>query len=283
MHRALCQLALRLLAGLAGLILFSGTATAEQKPLWEAGAGFGVVNFPDYRGSDERSSFALPIPYFVYRGEFLRVDRESIRGRLFESERWELDISLNGSVPVDSDENEAREGMDDLEPTLELGPVLKYHAWQSADEQMRVELRLPLRAAINTEFEHVGWITQPQVNLDVADPFGYTGWQLGLHTGPIFGDADFHQYFFGVEPEFARPGRPAYDADSGYAGAQVTAALSKRFGKMWLGGFVKWDTLDGAAFEDSPLVRDKSNFTAGFAVSWVLKVSDELVEVSKED
>ena len=62
MHRALCQLALRLLAGLAGLILFSGTATAEQKPLWEAGAGFGVVNFPDYRGSDERSSFALPIP-----------------------------------------------------------------------------------------------------------------------------------------------------------------------------------------------------------------------------
>ncbi len=27
---------------------------AEQHPLWEAGAGLTVLDFPDYRGSDER-------------------------------------------------------------------------------------------------------------------------------------------------------------------------------------------------------------------------------------
>lgn len=268
----------------AGLLcLYSGLVAAEQKPLWEAGVGIGVVNFPDYRGSDERSSFVLPIPYFVYRGEFLKVDRDSVRGRLFESDRLKLDVSLNGSVPVDSDDNDAREGMDDLDPTLELGPVLKYHAWQSQDRKYQLDLRLPVRAAITSEIEHIGWIAQPQVNLDVRSPLGYDGWKLGLLAGPIFGDSEYHDYFYGVDPQFARPGRPAYEADSGYAGAQVIAALSKRFPKMWVGGFVKWDTLDNAEFEDSPLVRDSSNLTAGFAVSWVLKVSERLVEVESEE
>lgn len=270
-----------LIAGL--LSFFCSQAAAEGKPLWEAGAGIGVVNFPDYRGSDERSTFVLPIPYFVYRGEFLKVDRDSVRGRLFESERLKLDVSLNGSVPVDSDDNEAREGMDDLDPTLEVGPVLKYHAWRSEDETMQLDLRFPLRAVISTEPEHIGWIAQPQLNLDILNPFGYKGWKLGLLTGPVFGDEEYHDYFYGVDPQFARPGRPAYEADGGYAGAQVIAALSKRFPKMWVGGFLKWDTLDGAEFEDSPLVKDKSNFTAGFAITWVLKVSEELVDVSEED
>lgn len=254
-------------------------AAAEQKPLWEAGAGFAVVDFPDYRGSDERSTFAFPVPFFIYRGEFLKVDRNSVRGRLFESERLKLDISLNGSVPVDSDDNEARKGMDDLEPTIEVGPVLKYHWWTSTDKKYQLDLRVPVRAVISSDIEHVGWVAQPQLNLDVKDPFGHQGWKLGLLTGPLFGDDKYHNYFYGVEPQFARPGRPAYEASGGYAGAQVIAALSKRYEKMWVGGFVKLDTVDGAEFEDSPLIKDNTNFTAGFAISWILKTSERLVEV----
>lgn len=264
------------------LMLLPFAAQAGQKPLWEAGAGIAAVNFPDYRGSDERSTFVLPIPYFVYRGEFLKVDRDSVRGRLFETERLKLDISLNGSVPVDSDDNRAREGMDDLDPTLEIGPILKYHAWQSADSRYQLDLRLPVRAVISTEPEHVGWVAQPQVNLDIRDPLDQPGWKLGLLAGPLLGDADYHDYFYGVDAREVRPGRPAYEADGGYAGAQVIMALSKRFEKRWVGGFIKWDTLSGAEFEDSPLVRDKSSFTAGFAISWVLKVSEQLVEVEDD-
>lgn len=58
--------------------------------------------------------------------------------------------------------------------------------------------------------------------------------------------------------------------------------MSKRFEKYWLGGFIKWDTLDGAEFEDSPLVRDKSQFTAGIAISWVLKVSEKSVSEERD-
>ncbi|MBE0620122.1 MAG: MipA/OmpV family protein, partial [Burkholderiales bacterium] len=49
-------------------------ARAEQLPLWEAGAGAAALSFPDYRGSNERQSWLLPVPYIIYRGEFLQAD-----------------------------------------------------------------------------------------------------------------------------------------------------------------------------------------------------------------
>ncbi|MGB1580716.1 MAG: MipA/OmpV family protein [Nevskiales bacterium] len=264
------------LASLA-LLFFVVPGQAAEKPLWELGAGIGVLDFPDYRGSDERSSYVLPIPYVVYRGEIFKVDRDSIRGELFESQRLDLDISLNGSIPVDSDDNEARRGMDDLEPTVEIGPELNIHLLTRPDQGYALDLRLPLRAVISTEFEHVGWIAQPKLNLDVLNPLGYLGWRLGLQTSVLFGDRQYHAYFYDVAAEFALANRPAYEADAGYSGAQAIASLSKRFPKFWLGGFVKWDSVDGAKFEDSPLVRKQSHFTAGLAVSWIFKISDQLV------
>ncbi len=258
-------------------LVLAASARAEPQPLWELGAGLGAISFPDYRGSDERSSYVLPIPYFIYRGEKLKVTRDSVSGRLLEAERLVVDLSLNGSVPVDSDDNEARAGMPDLDPTIELGPILKVPLLVSAQKKYQLDFRLPVRAIISSELEHVGWISQPQLNLDLADPFGYQGWRLGLVAGPLFGDGQYHDYFYSVTPQFARPGRPAYSADGGYAGSQLIAALSRRYPRFWVGGFVKWDTLDGAVFADSPLVRDRSFFTGGFAVSWIFKVSETAV------
>ena len=79
------------------LVLLATIATptlADQLPLWEAGAGISVIQFPDYRGSDERQFYALPIPYFVYRGDFLKVDRNKIRGLFFARDWAELDMSV---------------------------------------------------------------------------------------------------------------------------------------------------------------------------------------------
>jgi outer membrane protein len=52
------------LAGLLGL----NVCHAELLPLWEVGAGVGVLNLPDYRGAESRSNYVLPVPYFIYRG-----------------------------------------------------------------------------------------------------------------------------------------------------------------------------------------------------------------------
>ncbi len=273
---------LRPALALISLSAICGPLPAAPLPLWELGAGIVAIDFPDYRGSDERSTYALPFPYVIYRGKFLSVDRDRVRGRLFETERYELDVSLNGSVPVDSDDNAAREGMPDLDPTLELGPVLEVHLLRAGKHKHELDLRLPVRAVITSDLEHIGWIAQPQLNLDIADPFGRQGWRLGLVAGPLFGSREYHNYFYGVAPQFARPGRPAFNADSGYAGSQFIAALSKRYSRYWIGGFVKWDSLSNASFEDSPLVKDRSFFTAGFAISRTFKVSKTLVEADDQ-
>jgi MipA family protein len=254
-------------------------AWAEEKPLWELGAGFTVLQFPAYRGSDEDRLFVLPVPYVVYRGQFLKADRQGIRATFFDSDRAEVSLSLAASPPVSSDRVDAREGMPDLEPTVEIGPSLNLRLWRSADERVRLRTRLPLRAGFTLEGQPVstGWQFIPQLNLDWRDPAGLNGWTLGMYAGPVYSDRRQHRYFYAVKPPEALPGRPAYDPDGGYAGTQMLAALWKRFPGWWVGGFVRYDSLAGAVFEDSPLVRKKDYFAAGFAVTWVFGESSQKV------
>ena len=274
-----------LIAAFAALTgLTASSCRAEQLPLWEAGVGIAAISLPDYRGSNERQAWVLPYPYIVYRGEFLQADERRVRGLFFKSDRLELDVSVNGSVPVDSNENDARRGMPDLDGTLEIGPALNVLLTQSEHSKSRLELRLPVRAVLASDFSYVrqvGWVFHPHLNLDVADPLGYAGWNLGLLAGPLVTDRRYNRYFYGVEQPFATANRPAYGAGGGYAGTQLIAALSKRYRQFWVGGFVKWDTLNGAAFADSPLVKDKQGVSAGFSIAWVLGESKTRVETKR--
>ena len=256
-------------------------AHADQLPLWEAGVGVAAVNFPDYRGADERTTYVLPIPYFIYRGDVFRIDREGVRGLFFKSENVELDISLNAAIPVESEDNQARQGMPDLDPTLEIGPTLDFTLYRGANRHSALELRLPLRAVIATDFTHArsaGFVFQPQLNLDLHELTPLSGWRVGAAIGPVFGDRRHHEYFYGVEPAFATATRPAYDAKAGYGGTQLTLSTSRRFPHFWVGAFIRYDYLGGAVFRDSPLVRQDYALAGGFAVSWIFARSGKLVE-----
>jgi len=258
-------------------------AHADRLPLWEAGAGVAALSFPDYRGSNERQFWLLPFPYIVYRGEFLQADERRTRGLFHKTDRFEIDVSINGSVPVDSGKNDARQGMPNLDGTVEIGPGLNIKLMETADRRTRMELRLPLRAVFATDFSHVrqaGWVFQPQVNADIRDPLGYAGWNLGLLAGPVFSNQRYNSYFYSVEPAFATAARPAFNAVGGYGGVQMIAALSKRYPQFWVGAFVKLDSLQGAAFADSPLVKDKQAVAAGFSIAWILGESKTRVEVA---
>jgi len=261
-------------------LVYASCAYGEDKPLWELGAGFSVLDFPDYRGSDERTTYVLPIPYAIYRGKLLKADRDRVQGLFLDTDRLDLQLSIRGSVPVDSSRNSARQGMPDLDPTLEIGPSLEIMLYGNDQSNIRIDLRLPARTVIATDLSHshnVGWVFQPQINIDFRNtPLG-KDWNLGFGFGPVFGDKRYHNYYYGVAPEFANSRRPAYDADSGYAGAQATAAISHRFGRMWFGGFARWDSVSGAIFESSPLIRQENNLTAGLAFTWVLSESQQRV------
>lgn len=267
------------IAAATALALAALAANAAELPLWEAGVGVAALAFPDYRGSSQSSTYVLPAPYFVYRGEIFKADRHGLRGIFFKTDRLDLNLSVGASLPVDSEDNRAREGMPDLKPSVEAGPSLDVHLWRTADQRSKLDLRLPLRAAVTVESDprYIGLQFFPHLNVDVQDPAGMGGWNLGVLAGPVFTDSRYNRYFYSVAPEHATAARPAYEPGSGYAGMQFIVALSKRFPKFWIGGFARYDTLRGAAFEESPLVTSKRYAAGGIGISWILGESSQRV------
>ena len=259
---------------------------AELRPEWEFGLGATAFTFPDYRGSDESRGYLLPFPYLIYRGDVLRVDRQGVRGVFFESERVEFDLSISGAPPVDSSKNRAREGMPDLDPTFEIGPRLNVILSRSPDRSKALTFRLPLRAVIATDLSYAdaqGWLANPSLTYDSRPHFLEGRWRLGLQAGLLYATDRYHRYFYGVDEAFAAPERPAYHARGGYSGAALAASLTRRFRKVWVGGFVRYESLKGVAFDDSPLMRRDSAFSAGIAIAYVFAESDRKVEVDVED
>jgi outer membrane protein len=254
---------------------------ADQLPLWELGVGLTALDFPDYRGSDQRSGYVLPLPFVAYRGDFFKVDHDGVRGLFLKTDAVELDVSLNASIPVNSANNRARQGMPDLDPTLQIGPSVNFTLYRGPTGKSAVQLKLPVRAVIATDFTHAhdeGFVFEPQLTLDAHQLTPLSGWRAGVAVGPLFGDSRYHGYYYSVAPAFATPSRPAYTAPGGYGGTQLTLSTSRRFPSWWVGAFARWDWLNGAVFEDSPLVKRQQAFSFGLAVSWVFKRSATLVE-----
>ena len=271
----------KLFALALALALDAGAACGQGLPLWELGGGAAVVRIPDYRGSEEVRNYVLPVPWVVYRGEFLRADRDGLRASLFDSDRASVNLSVNGSVPVDSDDNRARQGMDDLRPLLELGPVVNLHLIGNARQNAQLDLRLPVRAAFQFRdgLRDVGYIAAPQLNLDLRWPSATapSRWNLGMLVEVPFSDRRLNGYFYNVSPTEVTATRPAYTSGSGFGGWQAVAALSRRVDRWWFGGFIKYDDVSDAVFSDSPLVTQRRQFSAGFAVSYVFARSSTLV------
>jgi outer membrane scaffolding protein for murein synthesis (MipA/OmpV family) len=267
---------------LAALIAFGAgsNAAAEQKPLWELGLGAAVLNGPDYRGAQGRSTFVLPLPYVVYRGKFLRAEDNTLRGLLHKSDWLEINFSVGGATPVKSNSTDSRQGMPDLDPALEIGPSANYTLAGSEHGPWQMQLRLPLRAVISgnsSSIDYRGLVLNPNVSFDTREWPGH-GWRLGMSIGPMFGDAKNHRYYYEVKAKYATPERPEYDADGGYAGMRANMAISNRVGDVWLGGYVRYDNVAGAVFDGSPLVGRQNGVSAGVAFALIFKKSTRMIE-----
>lgn len=262
-----------LLVALTGAaILAHNQAFAEKTllPKWEAGIGAVSATFPFYPGSDQNETLTLPIPFFVYRGDFLRADREGVRGVFFETDRLEINASFNGTLPVDNDNNDAREGMPDLDALIEFGPSVKYSFIEKPVYSLR--LLIPIRAAISVgdSLKYQGLVFNPKVRLS------HSGWvkdaQVNLAFGGLWGWDGVNDYFYEVDAEFATRQRPAYRARDGYIGSELSASviyqLSPRL-RLFCGA--NWLSTSRSANNNSPLHLQDNNysFAAGFVYSLV--------------
>ena len=151
---------------LGAIVLLSvTTALAEQKPLFELGVAGGVGYVPDYPAAGQNHFNGIALPFPIYRGDFIRSDSKGLlRGRLIHSQNFELDVSFSGSLDADSDDNDARRGMPDLDYMAEVGPRLQW-TFARAARWARMDLELPVRAVFSTDFssvEHRGFLIEPQ-------------------------------------------------------------------------------------------------------------------------
>ncbi len=263
---------------LAVLLVFP-CALFAAKPVWEIGGGVGFYHAPHYLGADQSATYVVPIPYFVYRGEYFRSDSGGLMSRIYDSDRLKLRLSLGGSLPVPRGDNDAREGMPDLDLVLEVGPTLQYRIAREGDHALYLEL--PVRGALSVGGggRYQGVLSNPRLNYR----YDSDTWLVKASFGPEYASRTYHGYFYDVEPRYATVDRPAYRADGGYIGTRSSFSAGRRFGNLFTGGFVHYFHLGSAENEDSPLMRRSSYLSAGFALSWVFAESDGQVGSDRDE
>ena len=254
----------------------------DGKPLWEFGVGAFSGWLPDYPAAGQNTVRTIAVPVPIYRGEIWRVggeeNRGAVSGRFINKDRYEFDVSLSGAFPVDSGSNNARRDMPDLDFLFGIGPQLIFKLINEPGHR-KLNLNLQARAVYSTDFSSIdsrGYVFNPKLNYTRKH---VTDLDLKVFTsvGPIFATEKLMDYFYQVDPEFVTPTRPAYDADAGYLGSNMTLGVSKRFNKrfrLMLGTRLGIHT--GATNDDSPLFKDELNVSVFSAFIWSIYQSEEL-------
>lgn len=245
-----------------------------EKSLWELGLGAGALVQPHYPGSSQHQARGLGLPYVVYRGDVLRIgDGQSARAVAAENSFYELSLSFAAAFDADSDGNDLREGMTDLDFIFEVGPQLVFSLADFRYDDTsysEVELSLQARAALSTDFgsvDHHGYVFEPMLRYR---HYGLFAPQLegSISIRPVWATRDVHGYFYDVEPEFANGTRPRYEAASGYFATGVNFSGTWHINdKARLFAGVQTSFHHGAENRDSPLFED--DFTVGVAVGFL--------------
>lgn len=265
---ALAPLALS--TALCSVIPAAAQELSSDLPLWEVG-GFGVgVSQQAYPGSDQQIKRGLALPYLVYRGEFLRADRETAGLRALKTQDFELDVGVAGSFGAGSDDIEARRGMPKLGTLVEFGPRLK---WDFSDSPSAAawRLELPLRGVfdLSDRAKYRGLAFEPRL---VFQRRANAGWSYMTSVSAIVADQRLAHTFYGVDPIYASVNRPSYAAKSGLVAWRLSASFSRSLSQNWrLFGFGRIDTVNGAANEQSPLIKRThgASVGVGLAYTWL--------------
>ena len=253
--------------------------TARTAPLWEIGIGGGVLYGADYPAADEQRVRGLGLPYVVYRGDVFRLGDDSLaRGLIVDEDFLEIDISVDASFDVDSDNNLARRGMPDLDYLFEVGPQAIFDLGNVAGG--KVTLGVPARAVFSTDFRQIdyrGVIIDPELSYARPGLFG-TRFGFSASLGIAYAQERLQDYFYGVDPEFRIAGRPAHDASGGYLGTNLTIGfafpVSERL-VVYAGSQLSFH--GSAANSESPLYRDRFNWSIGSGLTLSLYESETRV------
>lgn len=260
----------------------AGAAT-NGLPKWELGV-FGLASrVPFYRGSDEYRWYAFPVPYFVYRGEYIKADREGVRGMFYKGYRFEMELSMSGNPPVKG-EGGIRAGMPELDPLIELGPAARLFLY-SGQKVKSVFLEAAGRGVFSIDTDdlspdYMGLRSSLSLVFAGLKPGKDSPWTAGFKTGLEFADRDYNGYFYDVEEAYVTTDRPYYRSEGGYGGIAASGWISRTlFDGVSVAMYVRLDNVGGAIYEESPLVGARNSYMVGAGFTW--KIAQSKLQVQR--
>lgn len=254
----------------------------DDKALWEMHlAGFARYG-QAYPASDESQVNVIPLPFPVYRGRFLRIGDDTekpVRTRIFRRDRIKLDLDFGLNFPVDSNDIDERIGMPDLDLLAEAGPELELQfsrGFWGGD----AFLALQARGAISLDGLDPTWRGMVlSTELKHKRPLGNSRTELLTRLTPEFASSDYMDFFYGVAPEYALPGRPAYKAKSGYLGTKLSFVVKHEFSDNFeVRSGLKFGFYSGAENRESPLFTTSTTSNAYIAFLWKFWESERRAE-----
>jgi len=242
-------------------------------PLWEIGAVGLTAAQSAYPGSSESVRLALAVPYVIYRGEYFRLDRHSAGFRAIHRPDFELDIGFSGSLGSRASDTVARQGMDDLGTLIEFGPRMRWNlSAPSAPGQWRFEL--PLRGVfdLSNSAAYRGMVLEPELKYSYR---GKEGWNWGAGISAIAADQSMQSLLYSVTAAQATASRAAYQAQAGLMALRLSGSLSYPLSSdARLLVFGRVDSVQGAANQASPLVRQNTGTSVGAVLAYTWKQSE---------
>ncbi|MEM9380103.1 MAG: MipA/OmpV family protein [Planctomycetota bacterium] len=219
-----------------------------ELPIWSVGAGAIVATRP-YGGGRTR---VVPIPVIRYQGERLTVEGPFARYRLAQ---WE-NVRFTGLLRYrfdgyESDDGDVLDGME-RDDTLDAG----------------VRSTIRLKGGTDIRLDAVTDLLGRHEGVEIGATIGRTFRTGSLFIVPEIGvqwqSSNLADYYFGVRPEEARPGRPAYTTGSAL---NLEFGLTSRYlinRRTALVVVLRQRYLD-ESITDSPIVDE--NFITSFIVS----------------
>jgi outer membrane protein len=253
------------------LISLTSLSLARADEAYKYGLGLIGIGGNQYRGSDQTKAWIFPLPYISYKTENIEIESTFFKGTLYKHGRFAFNVSVMAGLNVDSQSNNARRGMPTLDYTGEAGFEARYTLWKSDDESMTLNFECPIREVFSTNLKNlvpIDYFTTPYLNFIFITKKSNFRYKTEISMGPMYAGKKVHAYYYDVAPNFALADRPAYSSKGGYSGFQNAWVNNIDFEHIGIINFFRWDLLNGAVFQSSPLVKEKHYLIGGLGVYW---------------
>ena len=255
------------------IILIPLRSESQSLPLYEFGVATALITTPDYPAADQSRTRNFTIPTFIYRGLIFKSDRRGTRASLFNDKGLEIDLSFGASLPANSEDNDAREAMDDLDWIAEIGPRLSYIFFD--DDNHSLIFSNPVRFAFSTDAKFTrerGYRYNPEIDYRkrLSQLFRLSfGYEINYCSEALC------DYFYQVTSSDVTQDRQRYNAKGGLVGDAISSNIIYRARNLTGVLGIKYNRYHGAANENSPLYKVRNGTTVFMALNYFFYQSKE--------